>query len=70
MGAVLPGQRPAQRGTMTRRPKKAKAAKARKTARNPMARALAGGLFRKRVVKAAQTYKRRPRHPPATGETD
>jgi hypothetical protein len=33
-----------------------------KIRRNPLARALAGAKYRPRVVKKADTYKRRPKH--------
>ncbi len=44
---------------MARRPK---LPKARKIKRNPLARVLATGKFRPRVVKRAGLYKRRPKH--------
>jgi hypothetical protein len=44
---------------MARRVKKPAA---RKLRRNPLARALAGGTFRPRVVKPVGLYKRRPKH--------
>jgi hypothetical protein len=35
----------------------------KKIRRNPLARVLATGKFRNRVVKVAGLYKRRPKHP-------
>jgi hypothetical protein len=34
----------------------------RRTKRNPHARALGGGLFRSRIVKRRDEYRRRPKH--------
>ena len=45
---------------MTKTPKRPKA---RKIRRNPLARELATGKFRARVVPRPGTYKRRPKHP-------
>ena len=42
--------------------KKPKLPKPRKIVRNPYARVLSNALFRKRVVKRADIYRRRPKH--------
>jgi hypothetical protein len=42
--------------------KRRKRPAARKIKRNPLARELAGGKYRARVVKRAGFYKRRPKH--------
>jgi hypothetical protein len=42
--------------------RKAKPLKARKLRRNPHARALGTALFRARVVKRPDVYRRRPKH--------
>jgi hypothetical protein len=47
---------------MAKMRKRMKAAKPTKPPRNPFAQALAGGLFRARVVKRRDAYLRRPRH--------
>jgi hypothetical protein len=52
---------------MTKRLKKPKP---RKLKRNPLARELATGKFRPRVVPRPDTYKRRPKHPSPTEEED
>jgi hypothetical protein len=48
--------------------KKPKLPKPRKIVRNPYARVLSNALFRKRVVKRADIYRRRPKH--RRGPTD
>jgi hypothetical protein len=59
MGPGLPGQR--RKPRMTKTPKRPRLKKIR---RNPLARELATGKFRARVVaKKIGTYQRRPKHP-------
>jgi hypothetical protein len=48
--------------------KKTKRPLGRKLRRNPHARALAGALFRKRVVKRKDEYRRREKHAKPVGE--
>jgi len=50
--------------------RKAKPIRVKAVRRNPLARVLAGGKFGPRVVKRADTYKRRPKHrkPPDEGQ--
>lgn len=50
---------------MTRTPKRPKVKKIR---RNPLARELATGKFKPRVVKRLGTYQRRPKHPKGPDE--
>jgi hypothetical protein len=42
--------------------------KAKKISRNPIARDLATGKFRPRIVKKIGTYRRRPKHPKPADE--
>jgi hypothetical protein len=46
---------------MARKPKRPRA---RRLKRNPVARALSTGRFRKRVVEPRDAYRRRPKHAP------
>jgi len=50
---------------MTKTPRRPKV---KKIKRNPLARELATGKFRPRVVKKIGTYERRPKHPKADDE--
>jgi len=50
--------------------RKAKPIRTKKLKRNPHARALATPLFRVRVTKRPDEYKRRPKHPRPVSETD
>jgi hypothetical protein len=42
----------------------------KKIRRNPLARVLATGKFRNRVVKPAGVYRRRPKHPKPGGDAE
>ena len=50
--------------------KKPKLPKPRKIVRNPYARVLGNALFRKRVVKREDVYRRRPKHRGALKDGD
>ena len=50
--------------------KKPKLPKPRKIVRNPYARVLGNALFRKRVVKRQDVYRRRPKHRRALKDGD
>ena len=50
--------------------KKPKLPKPRKIVRNPYARVLSDALFRKRVVKREDVYRRRPKHRKTVKDSD
>ena len=60
--AAAPGQRCGRIPAMAPWPDKRSRSGRRTIRRNPLARVLAGGKFKPRVVKRADTYKRRPKH--------
>jgi hypothetical protein len=63
MGPIFIGQRRKAGGRFAIVTKTPRRPVARKIRRNPLARELAAGKFRPRVVKKSGTYKRRPKHP-------
>jgi hypothetical protein len=51
--------------------KRVKQPRAKKIRRNPLAKALGEGIYRKpRIVERADAYKRRPKHPKPPAEPD